>query len=125
MNTKLRVGGIVMAGVGIIFALCNPGQKAYEKYATTTLSQYLKEQVCEDAPQIGGGDFLRNQCYTLVDTSRPQIEQLISRKTQRNNFIVFSIYETDLSLAAPLPSYHFETIGVLQNFYIYEADKRD
>jgi len=125
MNTKLTVGGMIIAGVGMILALSNPGQKAYEEYATEKLNQYLKEEVCVGAPQLGGGDFLRNQCYTLVDTSSPQIKQLIARKTQRNNFLVFSIYETDLSLAAPLPSYHFGTIGILQNFYLYEAEKRD
>lgn len=123
MKNILRVGAIALAGVGILLALSNPGKKAYQEYATEQLGKYLKEKVCEDAPQIGGGNFLRHQCQTLVDTSRPQMEQLISSQTKRNNFLLFSIYQSDLSLAAPLPSYHVQTLGILHNFYIYKAEK--
>lgn len=114
--------GVTLMSFGGVMAVTNPGQVAYEQYAASELTTYLKEDVCM---QIEGlGDFqgvLRSQCKNLVDTGRPQLRQVIAQTTKRQNFLLFSIYQTELLLPSPVPSYQFETIGVLQNFYIYHA----
>ena len=112
------IGGITLASLGVFMALTNPSQKAYEEYAMEELTTYLKDEVCTQVPSLLG-DFLQQQCKILVDTGRPQIQQIIAETTERQNFLVFSIYRTHLSVNSDLPSYEFETVGVVQSFYIY------
>lgn len=118
------VGGIALVGLGSVMALTNPGREDYEEYAVETLTTYLKEEACPQAPTVAGlGNLLQRQCKTLVDTGRPQIQQIISQTTQQQNFLFFTIYRTDLNIGPILPAYHFETVGVFQKFYIYQAEK--
>jgi len=118
------IAGVALVGLGASMALTNPGQDAYEEYAIEQLTTYLKDEGCKQAPKAFGGDFLQHQCKTLVDTGRPKIEQIISQTTQRQNFILFSIYRTNLEIGPFLPVYHFESLGVFQKFYIYYADQQ-
>jgi uncharacterized protein YceK len=116
------IAGIVLAGLGVTMTLTNPGQNAYEQYASQTLNDYLKKNVCTQFSS-GLSQFLKSQCYFLVDTARPQLSQIIAHNTQRQNFIIFSLYQTDLFIPSALPNYQVKTVGVLQNFYIYEAEQ--
>lgn len=116
------LGGFVLAGLGLSMALTNPAQKDYEEYATEELTTYLKEEVCTEVPSFLG-TFLQQQCTLVVDTGRPQIQQIITETTERQNFVVFSIYRTHLSIDSHLPSYEFETVGVFQSFYIYLSEE--
>lgn len=114
--------GVTLSFMGGVMAMSNPGQNDYEWYATDQLAGHLKESVCT---QISGElkAVLRSGCKTLVDTGRPQIKQIIAQTTRRQNFLLFSIYQTDLAFSSPIPSYQFETIGVMQKFYTYESDE--
>jgi hypothetical protein len=116
------VGGVALAGIGAFMTLTNPGQHDYEDYATEALTVYLKQEVCPQAPGELGG-FLVSYCKTLVDTGRPHIETLITKTTNRHNYLLFSIYETELTLPSPVPNYEFETIGAFQQFYTYQAEE--
>jgi hypothetical protein len=116
------IGGVALVGLGMSMALTNPAQDTYEEYAVEQLTQYLKDEGCSQAPKIFG-DLLLRQCKSLVDTGRPQVAQIISKTTQRQNFLFFSIYRTTLEVGPFLPVYHFETLGVFQNFYIYQVNK--
>lgn len=114
--------GVTFSLVGGVMAMGNPGQNDYERYATDQLAGHLKENVCT---QISGElkAVFRSGCKTLVDTGRPQMKEIIAQTTRRQNFLLFSIYQTDLAFSSPIPSYQFETIGVMQKFYTYESDK--
>ncbi len=102
--------------------LNNPGIKGYLKYDDRALETHLKEEVCAKAsPKLG--QWLENQCYDLVNTAHPHLARIIVQQTTRVNFILFSIYQTDLPIPDPFPDYHLETIGMLGNFYTYQADK--
>ena len=117
-----RVGGVGLLCAGAFLTITNPGQGDYEAYATEALTTYLKNEVCSKAPQELQG-LLNSYCKLLVETGRPQFHRLISQQTMRRNFLLFSIYETQLSLPAPIPGYEFETLAILRNFYTYEADE--
>jgi hypothetical protein len=117
------IGGVALVGLGLVMALTNPGKDEYEQYAVEQLTTYLKDEACMEAPSVFG-NFLQRQCKSLVDTGRPQIEQIIAEKTQRQNLILFSIYRTNLEVGPFLPAYHFETLGVFQKFYIYQAEQQ-
>ena len=117
------IAGITLAGVGVAMALTNPSQEEYEEFALQQLTVYIKDNVCEKAPE-NFDNFLKRQCSLLIETGSPQFKQLISETTQRQNFIFFSIYRTDLSVSSFLPSYHFESVGAFDNVYIYQAEKQ-
>jgi Domain of unknown function (DUF4359) len=114
--------GTVLAGLGVILLTTNPNRQDYEKYASQTLTTYLKENVCAQAQaSLDVQAFLRGYCKMLVDTGHPFLQEAIVSATTRKNFLIFSIYQTELSFPSPLPSYHFSTVGFLSQLYIYEA----
>ncbi|MGB3205425.1 MAG: DUF4359 domain-containing protein [Crinalium sp.] len=123
--------GVALVGIGAAMALTNPNQDTYEEYAVEQLTRYLQKDICPKAPSILGVS-LQSQCNSIIQSNQPQIKQLISRTTQRQNFIIFSVYKTDLSAQTivpflpqnVLPEYHFETVGAFDNFYTYQAQER-
>lgn len=118
----VKIGGVSLGVVGGLLWLSNPGQQDYENYATSTLVSYIKNDFCGQATG-DAADFLTSHCKSLVDLSRPQLGKVIANRTERQNFILFSIYETDLSLFDPLPSYRFQTVGLFQQFYVYHYEE--
>ena len=114
--------GAMLLGIGAIAFVTNPGRAGYEQYANDTLKTKVKAEVCSEAATDLGA-WAKGQCSILVDTASPYLSQIISQQTQRQNFFLFSIYQADLALPSPLPTYHVETIGILGNFYTYQADK--
>ncbi|MGK7957586.1 MAG: DUF4359 domain-containing protein [Crocosphaera sp.] len=116
------ISAVGLVGLGTGMVLTNPGQTDYETYATDTLTLYLKQEVCSQ-PSGGFASFLASHCKTLVDTGKPHIKRVIANKTIRQNYLLFSVYETELFLPSPVPNYEFGTIGVFQQFYTYQADK--
>lgn len=122
LKIGLGLGCAILAGLGAALAVTNPGSKDYENYASTELNLYLKENVCKETSE-DFGDFVKRLCPSIVDTIRPQLQQLIIKNTKRQNFILFSIYSTDLSLPSPLPGYYFETVGAFNNFSTYSVEK--
>ena len=116
LNVIASIGGVVVVGFGVAMAIANPGPAAYKDYAATQVSDYLNDVGCEKFP-MG-----KNQCLSLVESAQPQIAEIISQNTERQNFLLFSIYKTEFALPL-LPTYKFETLGAVQNFYIYKHDK--
>ncbi len=120
INTKslglLGLGALTCLG-GVMVAT-NPGQDAYENYATQQLVTYLDQQVCTKAPKVFG---LNQECQALVRSNRPQIHQIIADSTQQRNFVFFSVYTTELSVASFVPKYRVFTLGIFDQFLIYET----
>lgn len=119
---KLNFWLIPMVGLAGLMAFTNPSDQAYQEYATENLSIYLKEQACNQVTKELG-DFLGSPCKSLVDTAQPQIKELIAQKTTRKNFVLFSIYETQLNLNNALPGYEFQTLGLFADFHLYQSEK--
>lgn len=123
VNIITYVGVATLAVLGVVMATTNPSQRKYEDFAIQKLTEYLKTDVCTKAPKAFE-NFLQRNCSVLVDSSRPQMQQIIAQTTQQQNFIFFSIYRTDLFINPLIPSYHFATVGAFQNFYIYAAEEQ-
>ena len=80
----------------LILMLTNPSNKKYQKFATEQLVIYAKENICS-ANSGNLEEAIKSQvCNLMVDTSRRQVPQLIKETTERRNYILFSVYETDL-----------------------------
>ncbi len=117
------VGAAGIAVLGVTMANTNPEQAEYEEYAVQRLTTYLKADVCKKTP-----NFLQNiiqvNCNKLVDSANPQIRDIISATTARQNYAIFSVYKTELKIDNLLPNYKFETVGAFDNFYTYKAEKQ-
>jgi hypothetical protein len=131
LQVVTAVGGVALAGVGVAMAMTNPQPAIYEEYAVTQITEYVQENLCPKAPNIFGQSF-QNQCRSVIESNQSEIERIVSKGTQRQNFILFSIYQTDVSIntvvpffpANVLPAYHFESVGAFNNFYTYKAKKQ-
>lgn len=124
---------MAIAGVGVAMAVTNPGPEAYEIYATEQLSRQLEDQVCGKTPV-----FLGNVCGSILEDNQTWLREFVAESTQRQNFVILSIYTTDLSTSEllaqilpaglnlsveGLPTYHAETVGIFRQFYTYNAKR--
>ncbi|ARV57904.1 hypothetical protein BZZ01_03980 [Nostocales cyanobacterium HT-58-2] len=117
------LGVVGVSVLGLAMANTNPGQARYEEYAVERLTEYLKSNVCKKSPNLLE-NLIQMNCDKLVDVANPQMRDIISISTERQDFVIFSVYRTDLKLNKWVPSYKFETVGALDNFYTYSAQKQ-
>ncbi|MEB3274940.1 MAG: DUF4359 domain-containing protein [Prochlorothrix sp.] len=126
------IGGTIV-GLGVALGLTNPDPEDYIEFATVEGSQYLKTEACTtELPLIG--DSLQDECIQAVETEAVQarIRQALVDNTQRQNYGLFSLYSSDLSVGDLLPippnmvpTYHVKTVGALTRFKVYEAEERE
>lgn len=116
-HLPLTISGIVFLVLGAILTLTNPSQKQYEEFATEQLVIYLKENVCKQK-SANLGEALKSQiCNLMVDTGKKQVPQVVAQTTDHHNYLLLSVYETQLYI------YSFQTIGIFNNFYVVGVDK--
>ncbi|WP_193196745.1 DUF4359 domain-containing protein [Nostoc sp. MG11] len=124
LTTIAYVGAAAgLAALGVTMAKTNPNQAEYEEYAVQRLAKYLKADVCKKTTNILE-NLINLNCEKLVDSVNPQMQEILARTTERQNYIIFSIYRTDLKLNSWIPSYRFETVGALNQFYTYTAQEQ-
>ena len=123
-NSQLILIGssLILATTGVVMIATNPDNSAYQEYGANQISLQLQEKGCAEIPKSLGG-FLEAHCKSVVKQITPELENAIAQNTQRRNFVLFSIYTTDFSLPTPLPSYHFETLGCFNTFFILKAEE--
>lgn len=128
LNIVAGAAVVGLALLGVSMAKTNPSQAAYEEYATRRLSDYLRDNVCDKPKGILDNLPIKidSQCEKFLDSANPQIQEIIAKTTERQNFIVFSIYHTNLKLESFsfIPGYKFESVGAFNNFYIYKAQQQ-
>lgn len=117
------VVGVGLVVLGVTMAKTNPSQAEYEEYAVQRLTKYLKSDVCKKTPKMLE-NLIKLDCDKLVDSASPQVRELIAGTTERQDFLIFSIYRTDLKLNSWLPSYTFESVGAFESFYTYSAEQQ-
>ena len=117
---------LVLGVVGVGLAITNPGPTIYQDYATEQLLIYLQENLCTSLPaQLQQfSEQCRTHGSTLINTARPQLRSLLEQNTKRENYLFFSIYRTHFSLPPAVPAYEFETLGIFNQFYIYQAQQQ-
>ncbi|MGF1514103.1 MAG: DUF4359 domain-containing protein [Elainellaceae cyanobacterium] len=123
----------VIAAAAAALALGNPDQEAYEVYAADRLGEQLETSLCRKVPA-----FLDGLCASVLNDQDAWLEEVIEAQTTRRNFVLFSIYETDLAAEVALerilpanlsldvdglPIYHVESVGVLNQFFTYRAEQ--
>jgi|UPI00035D7949 hypothetical protein len=133
-NIMACVGVAGLVALGWVMVKTNPTQAEYEEYATQRLTKYLKTNVCKKTPTFLE-NLIRFNCKQIIDSARPQIREIIAASTKRQDFVIFSIYHTDLQLKSlmpvakldsvlpSVPGYKFETLGAFDQFYTYKAEQ--
>ncbi len=116
--------GLGVLGLGTLMAVTNPGDEAFETFAIAQ----LKTEGCKQLPKL-----IKDQCPTFVQDNQTELKKLIRKNSDRNNFFIFSLYETNLSVRSIVPelpffinapTFHLQTVGMFGQFYIYEAEKK-
>jgi len=129
-NLAKSLGTAIVTGLLVSVALTNPSESEYQEYATKRLTDYLEQEACPQAPKVWGKS-LKQECQKLIDSNQSEIRKIIANSTEHHNFILFSIYKTDLSISkiAPflpatlLPSYQFGTLALGKQFYTYQSER--
>ena len=116
-------GAAALVGLTVAMATTNPSRAEYEEYATQRLTNILKQDICQKTTNFLE-NVIKSQCEGLVDQFNPQMRDILANSTQAQNFLIFSIYTTDLRLSSLVPIYKFETVGALNNFYTYKAQQQ-
>ncbi|BAQ65861.1 DUF4359 domain-containing protein [Geminocystis sp. NIES-3709] len=117
LSITLLIGGGLFLVFGCLLLFTNPSQKKYELFAAEQLVIYAKENVCQ-ATSGNLEEAIKSQvCNLMIDTGKNQIPTLIGKTTQKRNYLLLSIYETNLYL------YNFTTIGLLNQFYVIGFEK--
>lgn len=114
------IGVIGIFGMGTVMATTNPHRQAYQGYAAQQTVSYFQDNACTKLPDTLSG-FLHDQCSHLVEKGKPHLKQAVNLSTRQHNYILFSVYETEVSLNNRLPSYSAKTIGFMNLFWTYEA----
>ena len=119
-QTSGIIGVIGIFGMGTIMVATNPHRQAYQRYAARQSVSYLQDNACTNLPETLNG-FLQQQCSDLVESGKPHLKQAVNLSTRQYNYVLFSVYETEVSLNQRLPSYSAKTIAFMNLFWTYEA----
>ncbi|MBG0743709.1 MAG: DUF4359 domain-containing protein [Cylindrospermopsis raciborskii KL1] len=116
--TSLSV--LAIAGLGVTMAHTNPREVTYQEYAVKKITTVLKTDGCQKVP-IFLRNLVRFDCNQLVDSAKSQIRDVVVATTKRQNYVLLSLYITNLKIHDSLPGYTFETLGVFNSFYTYRV----
>jgi len=117
------VGAASVTVLGAMMAKTNPSQGEYEKYAAQKLTTYLETDVCKKTPSFLE-KLIKVNCEQMLKSAIPHIKELITTTTNRQDYMIFSIYRTEIKLDSWIPGYKLETVGVLNQFYTYTAEQK-
>ncbi len=102
----ILIGAAVIAGV---MAVTNPSKERYIEYATDQFSESGKTSICAgDNMPIAA----QQSCKFVISQGKGVIKSMVTNSTKQQNFVLFSLYETDM------PNKKVTTIAALGNFYM-------
>ena len=113
-------GVAALIALGVAMVGSNLSRSYYEEYATQRLSGYLKEQGCSKTPSLLD-NLNKFNCAKFIDSASPIIKQIIKATTQEQDYLLLSVYRTELKINSLKPAYKVETVGAWSNFFIYKA----
>jgi len=97
----------------------NPDRVAYEIYAVDRVGDLTRDE-CSRAPG-GLGILIQEPCRAAIEAYKPQIRPLLAATTTRQNWLLFSIYRSDISIPVVNFKAQVESIGIVNNFFTYQV----
>ncbi|MEB3333738.1 MAG: DUF4359 domain-containing protein [Cyanobacteriota bacterium] len=100
-----RALAVAFLGGGLVAGLVatNPEPAAFADYGGARLSALLTKDLCSQEGMGGLWRLLIHHCPDLIRSQRPILGSLVRAHSTRRNFGLFSVYRTQLDLAALLP----------------------
>jgi hypothetical protein len=128
-KTTLLLPLLLLTGLGGLMAWTNPNQTAFEEFAV----EQVKTELCPKVP-LG----FAKQCPDAIAQNQDFFKTFIGKGTKAQNFGLFSLYESNISVRDLLPEdvmnnslasliplpppYHLKTVGLCGRFFIYNAE---
>lgn len=134
MNGKIILSsiGVVIVGLGVALGVTNPGPDEYVDFAVAQGTEYLETEACTLELPLFSGPF-QDRCLELVQSEAAQdrIRKAMIEKTERQNYLLFSVYRTELAIQdiVPfipgnfVPTYYVESVGILKTFRVYKTEE--
>jgi Domain of unknown function (DUF4359) len=119
---KWQVGLLgIVAGSGLVgvMALTNPSRAAYENYAVDRIGALAKEK-CDNAPD-GLGVFIQGPCRAAIEAYKPELRAILAAATSRQNWVLFSIYRSNIMVPIVNLQVQVESIGIFDRFFVYKT----
>lgn len=123
LTTLICVSAASIGIIGSILTKTNPNQNKYEEYALDKVTTYLKTDVCNKTPSFLE-KLIEVNCEEMLQSAMPHLKELITTTTNRQDYLIFSIYRTEIKLDSVIPGYKFETVGALNQFYTFNAEQK-
>jgi len=100
-----RLLAVAVMGGGLAAGLVgtNPGPAAFAEFGGNQLTALLIQELCHNDGVTGMLRLLIRQCPELVRSQKPVLGKLVEAHSRRRNLGLFSVYHTELDLAALLP----------------------
>ncbi len=83
----------------------NPGREEFEPFAAEALTRAAVDELCDPSGLPVIARLLVRDCPSLIRAQRPVFGKLALAATQRRNFLLFSLYRTDLGGQQVLPDW--------------------
>ncbi len=119
---KWQIGLLVIAagsGLGGVMALTNPSRAAYENYAVDRIGELAKDK-CDRAPN-GLGVFIQGPCRAAIEAYKPELRPILAAATIRQNWVLFSIYRSNIMVPIVNLQVQVESIGIFDRFFVYKT----
>lgn len=96
---------LALMGTGFAAGLVgtNPGPAAFADFGGGQLTAMLTKELCQNDGLTGMLRLLIRHCPELVRSQKQVLGKIVSAHTRRHNLGLFSVYHTELDLAALLP----------------------
>ncbi|MFM9101206.1 MAG: DUF4359 domain-containing protein [Cyanobium sp.] len=85
--------------------MTNPGRDDFEPFAAEQLTKAAVEELCDPSGLPVIARLMVRDCPGLIRSQRPVLGKLALAATQRRNFLLFSLYRTDLGGQQVLPDW--------------------
>ncbi|MFM7269963.1 MAG: DUF4359 domain-containing protein [Cyanobium sp.] len=103
--SRSAFGAAVAAAAGLGLVMTNPGRDDFEPFAAEQLTKAAVEELCDPSSLPAIARLLVRDCPGLIRSQRPVLGKLALAATQRRNFLLFSLYRTDLGGQQVLPDW--------------------
>jgi hypothetical protein len=112
---------VVVAGCGLggVMAVTNPSRSAYESFAVDRIGDLAKDK-CARASD-GLGVFIQGPCRGLIEAYKPQLRPILAAATSRQNWVLFSIYRSNIMVPIVNLQVRVESIGIFDRFFVYKT----
>lgn len=106
----------------------NPAEVEFESFAAEHLTRAAVEELCSDSALPALARLIVRDCPRLVESQRALLGKLALTASQRRNFLLFSLYSTDLGGQRLLPDwsiprYRLLTLAVAGRFLLLPSGR--